>query len=145
MTSSVANYELSFSKLAMSDPIRTLAVQYFQLVDAQNLAIPPGHVLVHPAIQQALYERMFDESLTPLPPATYRTRVLKLILACIEESLTDPDEDVSPPEQGLLSYGRITYYIMFRHVNNPQSTRSNSYPLRRHRKLLIALWTVGVT
>lgn len=95
MTLPGAIYEPSIHKVAMSDPIRTLAVQYFQLVDPPNLVIQPGPVLVQPAIQQALYERMFDESLTPLPPATYRTRVLKLILARIEESLTDPDEDVS--------------------------------------------------
>lgn len=94
MTSPVANYEPSIHKLAMSDPVRTLAVQYFQLVDPSNLAIPAGQVLVQPAIQQALYERMFDENLCPLPPATYRIRVLKLILARIEESFADPEEDV---------------------------------------------------
>lgn len=109
MTFSVAIYEPSIHKLAMSDPIRTLAVQYFQLVDPPNLAIPPGHVLVQPAIQRALYERMFDESLTPLPPATYRTRVLKLILARIEESFTDPDEDVSPTI--ILSFGVVTFRL----------------------------------
>jgi hypothetical protein len=78
----------------MTDSIRTLAVQYFQLVDPPHLAIPPGNVLVQPAVQQALYEHMFDETLTPLPPATYRTRVLKQILARIEEAITDPEEDV---------------------------------------------------
>jgi hypothetical protein len=78
----------------MTDSIRTLAVQYFQLVDPPHLAIPPGNVLVQPAVQQALYEHMFDESLTPLPPATYRTRVLKQILARIEEAITEPEEDV---------------------------------------------------
>lgn len=78
----------------MSDSIRVLVAQYFQLVDPQNLSIPPGSILVQPQVQAALYERMFEETLTPLPPATYRTRVLKLILARIEESLTDPEEDV---------------------------------------------------
>lgn len=78
----------------MSDQIRSLVVQYFQLVDPSHLAIPPGDVLVQPDVQQALYEQMFEETLTPLPPATYRTRVLKLILARIEESFADPEEDV---------------------------------------------------
>lgn len=78
----------------MSDPIRALVAQYFQLVDPQNLSIPPGSILVQPQVQEALYRRMFEETLTPLPPATYRTRVLKLLLARIEESLTDPEEDV---------------------------------------------------
>ena len=78
----------------MSDSIRTLAAKYFQLVDPPKLALPPGNVLVQPAVQQALYEHMFDETLTPLPPAPYRTRVLKLIIARIEEAITDPEEDV---------------------------------------------------
>lgn len=78
----------------MADSIRTLVVQYFQLVDPPNLALPPGNVLVQPAVQQALYEQMFDETLTPLPPATYRTRVLKLIIARIEEAITNPEEHV---------------------------------------------------
>ncbi|KAJ5681480.1 uncharacterized protein N7477_001420 [Penicillium maclennaniae] len=77
----------------MADSIRTLAVQYFQLVDPPNLALPPGNVLVHPAVQQAIYEQMFDETLTPLPPVTYRTRVLKQIIARIEEAITDPEKD----------------------------------------------------
>lgn len=86
-----------YGGIAMADLIRTLAVQYFQLVDPSNLALPPGNVLVQPAVQQALYEHMFDETLTPLPPTTYRTRVLKQILARIEESITDPEEDVRNP------------------------------------------------
>lgn len=78
----------------MADAIHILAVQYFQLVEPPNLAIPPGDVLVRPDVQTALYERMFDEALTPLPPATYRTRVLKLIIARIEDSISNPEEDV---------------------------------------------------
>lgn len=69
----------------MADTIQLLAAQYFQLVDPPLLSIPPGNVLVRPHIQTALYERMFDEALTPLPPATYRTRVLKLIITRIEK------------------------------------------------------------
>ncbi|KAJ5225082.1 hypothetical protein N7468_006307 [Penicillium chermesinum] len=75
------------------DAIRKLVAQYFQLVDPPNLALPPGHVLVRPETQTALYERMFDESLTPLPPTNYRARVLKVILAQIEASIQNPDED----------------------------------------------------
>jgi hypothetical protein len=81
----------------MADEVRKLVAQYFQLVDPPQLDIPPGNVLLRPIVQEALYERMFDESLsslTPLPPAAYRTRVLKLIIAQIEESITDPEEDV---------------------------------------------------
>lgn len=78
----------------MADEARKLVAQYFQLVDPPQLDLPPGNVLLQPVVQEALYERMFDESLSPLPPAAYRTRVLKLIIARIEESMTDPEEDV---------------------------------------------------
>lgn len=78
----------------MSRHIHTLSKQYFQLVDVPQLSIPPNNVLIQPAVQEALYEHMFNESLTPLPPTTYRSRVLKLLLARIEEGITDPEEDV---------------------------------------------------
>ncbi|KAJ5376307.1 hypothetical protein N7509_013193 [Penicillium cosmopolitanum] len=77
----------------MSRHIHTLSKQYFQLVDVPQLSIPPNNVLIQPAVQEALYEHMFNESLTPLPPTTYRSRVLKLLLARIEEGITDPEED----------------------------------------------------
>lgn len=83
---------------SMADAIHKLAAQYFQLVDPPNLDIPPGHVLVRPDVQTALYERMFDESLTPLPPTNYRARILKLLIARIEESIQDPEEDVCQRE-----------------------------------------------
>jgi hypothetical protein len=78
----------------MSHHIHILSKQYFQLVDVPQLSIPPNNVLIEPAVQEALYEQMFNESLTPLPPTTYRTRALKLLLARIEDGITDPEEDV---------------------------------------------------
>lgn len=78
----------------MADEVRKLVAQYFQLVDPPHLDLLPGDLLLRPVVQEALYERMFDESLTPLPPAAYRTRVLKLIVARIEEAIKDPEEDV---------------------------------------------------
>lgn len=78
----------------MGDIIRTLSAQYFQLVDPPHLCLPPDDVLLRPEVQTALYERMFDESITPLPPTTYRTRILKLLIARIEGAMKDPDEDV---------------------------------------------------
>lgn len=79
---------------AMSD-IPKLTAQYFQLVDPPALALPPGAVLVQPAVQKVLYERMFnEEAIFPVPPANYRARVLKLILSRIEAAISDPEEDV---------------------------------------------------
>lgn len=84
----------------MADPIHKLAAQYFQLVELPNLALPPGSVLIQPDVQEALYERMFNENAVfPIPPDSYRSRVLKQILSRIEESITDPEEDVCPPSQ----------------------------------------------
>ncbi|KAJ5869225.1 hypothetical protein N7455_004166, partial [Penicillium solitum] len=78
----------------MTDSIDKLAAQYFQLVELQNLALPPGPVLIQPAVQAALYERMFNENAVfPIPPDSYRSRVLKQILSRIEESITNPEED----------------------------------------------------
>ncbi|KAJ5632164.1 hypothetical protein N7490_008503 [Penicillium lividum] len=75
------------------DLIHLPAAQYFQLVDPPSLDLPPDNVLIRPEIQAALYQRMFDESLTPLPPATYRARILKLLIARIEGAFTNPEED----------------------------------------------------
>ncbi|KAJ5457185.1 hypothetical protein N7530_012459 [Penicillium desertorum] len=80
--------------MTMTDSIDKLAAQYFQLVELQHLALPPGPVLIQPAVQAALYERMFNENAVfPIPPDSYRSRVLKQILSRIEESITNPEED----------------------------------------------------
>lgn len=123
----------------MSDVIRILVAQYFQLVDPPHLALPSGNALIQPAVQEALYERMFDEALTPLPPATYRLRVLKLILARIEESFTDPEEDVCHPYNLIPIPLRCHVHLSmkpFIHSSNPLSATSlsNLYPLPYHRK-----------
>lgn len=77
------------------DQINLLAAQYFQQVELPSLALPDGPTLVSPAIQTALYENMFNESTAwPLPPTPYQTRVLKKIIARIEEAISDPEEDV---------------------------------------------------
>lgn len=75
--------------------IGKLAAQYFQLVDPRDLDVPCGNVIVQPGVQRAIYEHMFNEStLWPIPPVSYRARVLKMILTRIEESISNPEEDV---------------------------------------------------
>ena len=72
-----------------------LVAQYFQQVDTRDLDLPHGHAIVRPDVQTAIYERMFNETLVwPVPPVGYRSRVLKMILAQIEEFISDPEEDV---------------------------------------------------
>ncbi|KAL4875484.1 putative methyltransferase-domain-containing protein, partial [Aspergillus karnatakaensis] len=76
------------------EKIDLLAAQYFQQVEPSSLSLPDGPTLVSPAIQSAIYERMFnDDTAWPLPPAPYQTRVLKTIIARIEASISDPEED----------------------------------------------------
>lgn len=76
------------------DWIHKLVAQYFQLVELPNLDLPPGSVLVKPDVQSALYQHMFDESIFPIPPDSYRSRVLKEVITRIEESIADPEQDV---------------------------------------------------
>ncbi|KKK27203.1 hypothetical protein ARAM_004934 [Aspergillus rambellii] len=74
--------------------ISLLTAQYSQQVDPPRLSIPHGRDLVSPTTQSAIYQTMFDDTRTwPLPPVPYQTRVLKMILSRIEESICDPEED----------------------------------------------------
>ncbi|KAL4975914.1 putative methyltransferase-domain-containing protein [Aspergillus desertorum] len=74
--------------------IALLTAQYFQQVDPPSLSLPDGPALVNPTVQSAIYENMFNEDTAwPLPRAPYQTRVLKNIIARIEESIIDPEED----------------------------------------------------
>ncbi|KAL4994119.1 putative methyltransferase-domain-containing protein [Aspergillus recurvatus] len=74
--------------------IALLTAQYFQQVDPPSISLPDGPALISPIIQSAIYESMFNEDTAwPLPPASYQTRVLKMIIARIEESISDPEED----------------------------------------------------
>ena len=79
----------------MDDPIDKLVAQYFQLVEVPLLDLPDDNVLIKPETQQAIYDRMFNDSLWPvIPRVNYQTRVLKMIISRIEGSISDPEEDV---------------------------------------------------
>ncbi|KAK2736415.1 hypothetical protein FQN57_000748 [Myotisia sp. PD_48] len=71
-----------------------LAAQYFQVVDIQHLQFPPNTVLLKPLVQEWIARNMFDETTVwPIPPLNYRSRVLKLLLLKIEQTISDPEED----------------------------------------------------
>ena len=81
--------------MSTNQTINRLVAQYLQQLETPSLSLPDGPTLINPAVQRAIYTRMFDESATwPLPPIHYRARVLKMILSRIEESVVDPEEDV---------------------------------------------------
>ncbi|GIZ45391.1 hypothetical protein CKM354_000856100 [Cercospora kikuchii] len=68
--------------------------QYLQLFEPDFLAWPPKQLLRDSAIQAWLYKHLFDsEKNQYLPPPRYQLRVLKPLLARIEKSIQDPEED----------------------------------------------------
>lgn len=75
--------------------VRLLSAQYFQLMPLDALALPSKESIIKPGVQAAIYENLFNEAVVwPIPPLRYRSRILKAILARIEESVSNPDEDV---------------------------------------------------
>lgn len=98
------NYKDETPKMADID---ILVAQYFQQVPPPQLSLPDGPTLLQPAVQTSLYKRMFDTTNAnadtdtntgpgtgnwPLPPASYQTRVLKMIITRMEESISDPED-----------------------------------------------------
>ncbi|ATY66297.1 Methyltransferase-16, putative [Cordyceps militaris] len=61
--------------------------QYLQLEAEPSL--PPAELLKLPDAQETLYERAFADSLPYQPPQRYRLRVLKALVAAIENSIDD--------------------------------------------------------
>ena len=69
--------------------------QYFQMLDLQHIIWPPAECLRKYKVQQWIFSQMFDlDSVSYPPPERYRLRILKPLLAQIEDSIVDPEEDV---------------------------------------------------
>ena len=69
--------------------------QYLQLFEPDFLSWPPKQLLRDADVQAWLYHNLFEaERNFRLPPGRYQIRVLKPLLAKIEQSIEDPDEDV---------------------------------------------------
>ncbi|GAM43494.1 hypothetical protein TCE0_050r18352 [Talaromyces pinophilus] len=84
------------ASIAGTEDVSRLIAQYFELVDLRNLTIPSSSVLKNPVTQNRIYNEMFNgDLLTPvIPPAAYRLRLLKKLIAVIEnDDLWDPEED----------------------------------------------------
>ncbi|KAI0972965.1 S-adenosyl-L-methionine-dependent methyltransferase [Xylaria arbuscula] len=77
------------------DPqLQLLRRQYFQLFEPDFLAWPPPQLLRRSDAQAWLFKHLFDESRNPrLPPEGYQLRVLRPLVARIEKSIQDPEED----------------------------------------------------
>ena len=75
--------------------VELLRRQYLQLIDPNELAIPCNEALRSPDLQGRIYNSMFNEtSLRFSPPDRYKFRVLKELVAAIEQAIVDPEEDV---------------------------------------------------
>ena len=78
--------------------LRILQRQYLQLVDPSQLRWPDAQVLKSPEVQHWMFLHMFDESsVKSPPPERYQLRVIKLLIAKLERSVVDPEEDVRFP------------------------------------------------
>jgi len=78
--------------------LRILQRQYLQLVEPSQLRWPDAQVLKRPDVQAWIFLHMFDESsIKSLPPERYQLRALKLLIAKLERSIVDPEEDVRFP------------------------------------------------
>lgn len=77
--------------------IDRLRRQFFQLVDPKELAAPPMETLKLSGVQAEIYATMFNEATCsfPSPDKRYKWRVLKKIVNLLEQSVIDPEEDVS--------------------------------------------------
>ncbi|KAI1426386.1 putative methyltransferase-domain-containing protein [Xylaria sp. FL1777] len=74
--------------------LRLLRRQYLQLFEPDFLAWPHPQLLRRSDAQAWLFKHLFDESRNPrLPPERYQLRVLRPLVARIEKSIQDPEED----------------------------------------------------
>jgi len=69
--------------------------QYLQLFEPDFLSWPPKPLLRDADAQAWLFKNLFDADRNDrLPSERYQLRVLKPLLAKIEQSIEDPEEDV---------------------------------------------------
>lgn len=73
--------------------VNRFCYQYLQLEAEPSL--PPSQFLKLSDAQEAIYEGAFADSVRHAPPQRYQQRVLKALVAAIEESIDDWEEYVS--------------------------------------------------
>ncbi|KAE8359746.1 hypothetical protein BDV27DRAFT_149325 [Aspergillus caelatus] len=137
--------------------LKKLAAQYSQQLDLTHLSLPNTSTIVRPDIQCAIYEHMFNEAaLWPLPPVGYRTRVLKTIIARIEEGITDPEEDelnsdlietwtnlISLPKPSQIQQAQQLTYIKYTAPATTTSEDSQTVITSESRGLIYSSGTTG--
>ena len=89
--------------------------QYFQLFEPDFLAWPPEQLLRDPSVQAWLYRNLFSSDKSRyLPPERYQVRVLKSLVAKVEQAIEDPEEDVGSPnkKKGLFTCALYILYFL---------------------------------
>ena len=77
--------------------------QYLQLFEPDFLSWPPKALLRDADVQAWLFKSLFDKDRNDrLPSERYQLRVLKPLLAKIEQAIEDPEEDVGETILSLL-------------------------------------------
>ena len=79
----------------MDPQLQLFRRQYLQLFEPDFLSWPPKQLLRNADVQAWLFKNLFDhERNARLPSERYQLRVLKPLLAKIEQAIEDPEEDV---------------------------------------------------
>jgi hypothetical protein len=75
----------------IDEPLLVFRGQYFQCLDPDFLAWPPGMLLKQPDARRFLLKYLFQgKGLDKLPPSGYQSKVLSILLSKIEK-LAKPD------------------------------------------------------
>lgn len=76
-------------------PVELLKRQYLQLVESEELTLPPKQLLRLPDTQAQIYNDVLTKYDTTWgPPERYKFRVLKRLVKALEDAIEDPEEDV---------------------------------------------------
>ncbi|THC98732.1 hypothetical protein EYZ11_001795 [Aspergillus tanneri] len=149
---------MSSSSSAPVDQVDLLIRQFHQQVDPALLPLPQGATIIHPALQSAIYESMFNEaSVWPLPPIYYQARVLKMILSRIEEAIADPEEDeihadlietwtslISQPKPSTIQQAQQLSYIKYTSpIPPPPTSQPRTVITSESRGLILSGGTTG--
>ncbi|KAF6827158.1 hypothetical protein CPLU01_09231 [Colletotrichum plurivorum] len=141
---------------ASDDAVNRFCNQYLQL--EPTLDYPPGHVIREAEAQGVIYKKLFsDEGPRYPPPARYRLRVLKELVARIESSIEDWDqhevsedlmtalsESLAAPIPSELSSAQQKSYVTYHLSGLEEQLPAPDVTLLESRSLISASGTTGL-
>jgi hypothetical protein len=117
--------------------LRILQRQYFQLVEPQQLRWPNDAILKAPEVQSWLFMNLFDTAnITSPPPDRYQLRVLKLLISKLEQSITNPEEDVRSP----FSSSKLPFIVLLPPIKMPYGNTYPQQPIFLFHRMLTVLF-----